>query len=181
MLLGLSFSAASAIFFDGVLPLFITTPPLISRLAIYGTSFLVGFTAYAIIKHRLLDIEVIIRRSVIYSTLLAALIVLYSVLVFGLNRLFLPTGTTTFPRVTDLIAIVIVAFTVDPLRRFIEKATDRIFFKARYDAEEELRRVSETISEVLDLNQLLNSLRLTFNRTLKVNKIAIYVKADHHF
>ena len=160
--------------------------PLIgySQLSGIGTSsslILIGFVTYAIIRHRLMEIEIIIRRSVIYSTLLASLIVIYSVIVFGLNRLFLPTGGAAFPRVTDLIAIVIVAFTVDPLRRFIEKATDRIFFKARYDAEEAIKNISETISEVLDLNQLLNSLRLTFNRTLKVNKIAIYVKADHRF
>ncbi|MCH8821552.1 GAF domain-containing sensor histidine kinase [Patescibacteria group bacterium] len=98
-----------------------------------------------------------------------------------MNRLFIPTESTVLPRITDLIAIVVVAFTVDPLRRFIEKATNKIFFKARYDTEEEIKNVSETISEVLDLSQLVNSLRLTLNRTLKVNKIAIYVKTDHHF
>src|SRR3990172_12779232 len=56
----------------------------------YSTLIMLGSISYAIVRHRLLDIEVIIRRSLVYSTLLTALIGLYSLLVFGLNRIFLP-------------------------------------------------------------------------------------------
>ena len=147
----------------------------------YFTVIMLISIAYAIVRHRLLDIEVIIRRSLVYSTLLTALISLYSLLVFGLNRIFLPGGAATFPRITDLIAIIIVAFTVDPLRRIIEKATDRVFFKARYDAEETIRSISERISTVIELDELIKELRSVIYHTLKVGKVAIYLKTDHHF
>jgi len=181
LLFGFLVSMFVVVVVDLILPNFFELPIYISRLGLYSTFFLTGATTYAIVRHRLLDIEVIIRRSVVYSALLASLTIFYSVLVFGLNRIFLPSGSASFPRPTDLLAIIIVAFTVDPLKGLIEKATDRVFFKGRYDAEEAISNISETISEVLDLNQLLDSLRLTLNRTLKVNKIAIYIRVNHHF
>ena len=147
----------------------------------YFTVIMLISIAYAIVRHRLLDIEVIIRRSLVYSTLLTALISLYSLLVFGLNRIFLPGGAATFPRITDLIAIIIVAFTVDPLRRIIEKTTDKVFFKARYDAEETIRSISGRISTVIELDELIKELRSVIYHTLKVGKVAIYLKTDHHF
>ena len=139
----------------------------------------VGFTSYAIVRHRLLDIEVIIRRSLVYSTLLAILIGMYSLLVSVLNRVFLPgTAAGVFPRVTDLIAIVVIAFSVDPLRRFIERATDKIFFKARYDAEEIINNLSETLVNEIDLIQLASAIKKVLVESVKVSKLSIYVKSD---
>jgi signal transduction histidine kinase len=144
------------------------------------TLILSSLTSYAIVKHRLLDIEVIIRRSLVYSTLLAILIGIYSLLVSILNRVFLPgTAAGAFPRVTDLIAIVLVAFTVDPLRRYIEKATDKIFFKARYNAEEIINQLSETLVSEIDLIQLAREIKKVLTESIKVSKVSIYVKSDH--
>jgi signal transduction histidine kinase len=147
----------------------------------YFTVIMFVSISYAILRHRLLDIEVIIRRSLIYSILLAALTGIYSILVFGLNRIFLPEGTAAFPRITDIIAIVLVALTVDPLKRFIEKATDKVFFKARYNAEETINSVSETLASVIDLPQLVREIKKVLTDTVKISKIAIYAKSDHHY
>ena len=178
---GISISAFFALLFNLVIANINYIPPQTSRFGVYGITFLVGATAYSIIKHRLLDIEVIIRRSVIYSVLLAILVGLYSLLVFGLNRIFLPGGTAGFPRITDLIAIVIVAFTVDPLKKFIEKSTDRVFFKARYNAEEQIGQLSETLASVIELPELVKEIKKVLKETIKVGKIAIYTKADSHY
>ena len=147
----------------------------------YFTAIMFVSISYAIVRHRLLDIEVIIRRSLVYSILLAVLTSIYSVLVFGLNRIFLPEGTASFPRITDIIAIVLVALTVDPLKRFIEKATDTVFFKARYNAEETINSVSETLASVIDLKELVGEIKKVLTDTVKASKIAIYAKTDHHY
>ncbi|HEX7456762.1 MAG TPA: ATP-binding protein, partial [Candidatus Nanoarchaeia archaeon] len=166
-----------------ILPkIFTDNPPILARLGIYGLLFLIGSTTYAIVRHRLLDIEVIIRRSVVYSTLLAILIGMYSLLVSVLNRVFLPgTAAGAFPKVTDLIAIVIVAFSVDPLRKYIERATDKIFFKARYNAEEIINQLSETLVSEIDLTQLTREIKKVLVESIKVSKVSIYVKSDHRF
>src|SRR4030065_468822 len=147
----------------------------------YFTVIMLVSIAYAIVRHRLLDIEVIIRRSLVYSTLLAILIAMYSGLVFVLNSFFLPGETGVFPRVTDVIAIILVAFTIDPLRRIIERSTDKVFFKARYNAEETINQLSETLVTEIDLTHLVREISLVLRNSIKVDKLSIYIKSDHTY
>lgn len=179
LVVGVATAAIFALFLNVVLPIF-GLSSLVS-LGPFSALFIVGSVSYAIIKHRLLDIEVIIRRSLVYSTLLASLIAMYSLLVFGLNRVFLPGATSTFPRVTDLIAIVLVAFTIDPLRRVIENATDKVFFKGRYNAEETIKSLSESLVTEIDLIHLVQEIKKVLTEALKVSKTSVFVKSDHHF
>ena len=58
------------------------------RLGNYGAIFLIVFTSYAIIRHHLFDIRVVIQRGVIYSTLLGIIIGLYVFLVFIIGFFF---------------------------------------------------------------------------------------------
>lgn len=179
---GVAISAVIAVAFNILVPNLLDVPPQTSRFGIYGTIFMMGAISYSILKHRLLDIEVIIRRSLVYSTLLAVLIGMYSLLVFAMNRVFLPgVSAGAFPRITDLIAIVLVAFTVEPLRRVIERATDKIFFKARYNAEETINRLSETLVSEIDLTELVREIKKVLKESLKVSKLSIYVKSDNHY
>lgn len=155
-----------------------------SRLAALGPLTALIFivsVSYSIVAHRLLDIQVIIRRSLIYSILLTSLIGFYSLLVFGFNRLFLPGETKSFPRLTDLIAIVVVAFSVDPLKRFIEKVTDKVFFKATYNFEDKLNQISENLVSVINLSELVQDIKKTVSETVKVSKISIYIKDNNHY
>lgn len=153
---------------------FVSLGPLSSLLFVSATS-------YAIVRHRLLDIEVIIRRSLVYSTLLASLIAVYSGLVFILNNFFLPGEAGPFLRVTDIIAIILVAFTVDPLKRVIENTTDKVFFKARYNAEETINKLSETLVSEIDLTRLVRELKKVLTESIKVSKLSIYIRSDNEF
>lgn len=178
---GVILSVIIALAFNVVMFSLLDVPPQTSRFGIYGTLVMIVAIAYSIVKHRLLDIQIIIRRSLIYSVLLSILVGLYSLLVFGLNRIFLPEGTTTFPRVTDIIAIIIVAFTIDPLKRIIEQATDKIFFKARYNAEETIKELSERLVSEIDITHLVRKIKDVLTETIKASKISIYMRVDHRF
>ena len=179
LVLGLVAASIFALLLNVILPIF-GFSTLVS-LGPFAALFLVGSVSYAIIKHRLLDIEIIIRRSVVYSALLATLTVFYSIIVFGLNRIFLPTGAAAFPRPTDLVAIMLVAFTVDPLKRLIEKTTDKVFFKARYNAEETISSLSEEISSIINLDELLLAIKNSLAETVKMSKFAVYLKVNGNF
>ncbi|MDP2671661.1 MAG: ATP-binding protein [bacterium] len=176
---GLFATLLFALVMSGVLPLF-GFSQLIS-IAPASTLILTTAVTYSIIRHRLLDIEIIIRRSLVYSSLLFVLAIIYSSLVFVLNRLFLPEGTSSFPRITDLLAIIVVAFTGDPLKRFIEKTTDKIFFKARYNAEETISNLAEDISSIIDLGELLLAIKNNLAGSVKMSKFAVYLRTDGHF
>lgn len=149
-------------------------------ISLYTLTF-VGATAYAIVRHHLLDIQIIIRRSLVYSALLTTLTLLYSIVVAVFNSVFSFDNQYFGLRLTDLVAIIVIAFTVEPLRRLIEKTTDRIFFKARYNAEETLENVSETLVSEIDLTHLVGDLKKVLQETIKVGKIALYVRGENGY
>ena len=128
-----------------------------SRFGPYFTVFLVAFTTYAIVKHRLLDIVVIIRKVTILGILLMIILGIFSMVAFGLPFVF----ADSLPEDTFQITLVAVAFIValffQPLRRSIEEFTDRWFFKGAYKPQQVIYELSEKISTIIDLRVLLDA------------------------
>ena len=129
----------------------------ITKYGPYFTVFFVAFTTYAIIKHRLLDIVVIIRKVTILFILLAIILGIFSMVAFGLPFVF----ADSLPEDTFQITLVAVAFIValffQPLRRSIEEFTDRWFFKGAYKPQQVIDELSEKISTIIDLRVLLDA------------------------
>ena len=117
----------------------------------------VAFTAYAIVKHRLLDIVVIIRKVTILGILLMIILGIFSMVAFGLPFVF----ADSLPEAPFQITLVAVAFIValffQPLRRSIEEFTDRWFFKGAYKPQQVIDELSEKISTIIDLRVLLDA------------------------
>jgi hypothetical protein len=114
---------------------------------------LVVATGIAVLRYRLYDIDLIIRRTLIYSLLVGALTVLYLVGVSAIGRLFESvTGQsgTLAPAVSTL--AVVVAF--QPFRRRIQRLVDRRFYRASYNATRLLDEFSERLRNPLDLTAL---------------------------
>lgn len=90
--------------------------------------FFVGFSAYAIIAQRLFDVRLLIRRTFVYSLLLAALAGTFAVLEKGMEHLLLPLLGQGHTFSTDLVAALIVGFAADPLKRWLRHiATHKLF------------------------------------------------------
>ncbi len=98
----------------------------------------------AVVRYRFLDIDIIIRRSLIYGILAAVLAGIYLVVgVLAGNRLVL-----LFPRWAELIRIVAIAIPIilfQPTRRWIGRWVDRTFFKIQYDFSRALGSLTERI------------------------------------
>ncbi|MBU0757525.1 MAG: hypothetical protein KKF44_05645 [Nanoarchaeota archaeon] len=89
--------------------------------------FVVGCT-YAILKYHLLDINIIFKKSVMYSIIGAVVLILFEVLKFILGESFKVFLGITNPEVSA-ISVLILAFTFEPIRVKTEKIFDRIFIK----------------------------------------------------
>ncbi len=171
ILTGITITAFLAIFVSGVLPLF-----GISRLSIIGppsTIIFIAFTAYAIVKHRLLDIRLIILRTITYSLV----VLLISVTVVGLTLLLpeiLAVSLTTKTVISIAVSIFIVLI-LDPLKRGIAKATDQLFFKARIDYQKLLQELSRIINREIDMDVLLYSLSRKLENRLKIKNVSVYL------
>ena len=108
----------------------------------------------AILRAKLWDIDVLIRRTLVYSTLTVILVVLYVglVLVFG-TLLRHVLGQEENPLVIVASTLVIAAL-FQPLRHRIQRFIDRRFYRSKYDAAKTLEAFSATLRSEVDLSQL---------------------------
>lgn len=117
----------------------------------FFTLILVSFVSYAIIKHRFLDIRLIVARAVAYSVLLLIIAGIYSISFFFLGSiLFGITFTKTQLIYTSTIAL-IVALTFPYIQSVIEQRTAKLFYKGFYDSQEILKDLSKVMSSTIDL------------------------------
>jgi hypothetical protein len=123
-------------------------------------------SAIAIFRYRLYDIDLIIRRTLVYSALTALLAGAYfgSVLVFqGAFRLV--TGGTQGALVTVLSTLAIAALFV-PLRRRLQDSVDRRFFRRKYDAARTLAGFGTGLRDCVDVDDLQARLLSVVDETL---------------
>ena len=110
---------------------------------------------YAIVKHRLLDITVVIRRGLVYSILAVFLSVLYVGAIILSGEVFkVVTGKGSILATIFLLFVFSIVF--NPLRERIQAFVDRYFFKRRYDFVKTVKDICEKSALILDLDELLS-------------------------
>ncbi|MBI3495137.1 HAMP domain-containing histidine kinase, partial [Candidatus Berkelbacteria bacterium] len=143
-----------------------------------GTLFLSGFTAYAIIAHRLFDIRIIIRRTVVYSGLLAFALGTYSVVVLFFAQLFgggQGTALTVQGIVPNFIAALLIAIGFEPLRRWLTNVTDAFLFKGEYNSEDVLHKLAGVLGSVIDLDEAIVAMMDIVVREMRLTSAATFI------
>ena len=115
----------------------------------YGNSAVAIYVAiltYAVIKHRLMDINVVLRKSLVYSLLVTSITIVYFMLVWTLERAFQTVlGYQSIPLTIFSLLIIVILF--QPIKNKIQAFVDKHFFKGTVDvlAEENERLQEELI------------------------------------
>ncbi len=182
VVLGFSITIILVAFFSVIMPL-ISKEANLASFSPVATIFFVGFTSYAIVKHRLMDIRLVVARSITYAILLATLALFYAGSVLAIEWLFF---TDSFDQINltqgaiRTILAVIMAFSFQPLRRWITRKTDRIFFKNAYDPQKLLDDLSHLLSSTIVLEDLLAKVLETLTSEMKISRgIFILFKEDY--
>ncbi len=129
---------------------------------------------WAIVRYRLMDVDLIFKRGVTYTLATASLVGLY----FGAVAVAAEVVHTKLPvlGVWGLMAsIIITALMFDPLKRGIQDRVDRLFDRKRYDYRQTLTDFGRSLSSETDLLALLNSICDRLPRTLLVSRVAIFL------
>ena len=138
----------------------------------YSTVFLAGFFAYAIVKHRLMDIRLVVLKSATYSVILAVVAGAYIAAAYLFLRKYPGIIDSNELMVLALIGAVFGAF---PLRRFFERITNKIFAKGRYDPQELLKKLGEIISTEVKLENLEEAILKTLAKEMRLGGAALAV------
>ena len=129
---------------------------------------------YAIVRYRLMDVDIIFKRGVSYTLATAAIVGAYFVVVGSLADVFRTKypGTGTAGLIG---AIIITALLFQPLRNWFQVRVDRLFYRTRYDYRRTLIEFGRELSSEIDLGAMLTSVIDRLSRTLLVDRIAIFM------
>jgi hypothetical protein len=131
----------------------------------------------AILRARLWEIDVIIRRTLVYSTLTVILALLYLGLVIGLGSLVrLLTGQAGQSPVIIVASTLAIAALIQPLRHRIQAIIDRRFYRRKYDAVKTVEEFSATLRNEVDLNTLRQHLITVVQDTMQPSHMSLWLR-----
>ncbi len=131
--------------------------------------------AMAILRYRLFDIDVIIRRTLVYSVLTALLALVYFGSVVVLQWLLERTlGWSSTPAV--VLSTLGIAALFAPLRRSVQSVIDRRFYRRKYDAEKVLAAFAATARDETDLDALTAELVRVIQETMQPESVAVWLR-----
>jgi hypothetical protein len=150
-------------------------PFLGSLLTIVGWFLLPVCLAVAITRYRLFDIEVIIRRTLLYSALTLTLGATYFLSVIGLQALFVRlTGQESMLAVVA--STLGIAALFGPLRYRVQAFIDRRFFRKKYDAQQVLAQFAARVQRDADLDVVSADLLATVQETLEPEGVRLWLR-----
>ncbi len=130
--------------------------------------------ASAIVRWRLMDVEVIIKRTLAYAAGLAAVAAIYGILLQIATDVFLEgDATDEHSSVIALLATIVVVLLANPLRSAIQNALDRLYYRDRYDYRRALVAFARDLNSDLDLQRLSERLVGRVRDTLVVERMAL--------
>ncbi|HEV3141329.1 MAG TPA: ATP-binding protein [Vicinamibacterales bacterium] len=128
--------------------------------------------ASAIVRYRLRDVEVIIKRGLAYAAFLAASIVLYMAML-KTTGFILGNDSDEHTRIIALLATIVVVLLAQPVKEAVQNALDRVFYRDRYDYRRALVAFARDLNSDLNVVRLSRRLVARIVETLVVDRMAL--------
>jgi len=128
--------------------------------------------ASAIVRYRLMDVEVIIKRALVYAAAIAAIAAMYAV-ILRLARLAFLGGSDRPNFIIALLATLVVVLLSRPVKNAIQTGLDRVYYRDRYDYRRALVAFARDLNSDLDLQRLSERLVHRVMETLGVDRMAL--------
>gem|GEM_PF-1058465 len=154
--------------------------PLLGRKDLYpiggNFSFLnIAAFCWATFRYKLFEIKIIVQKSLIYAVIFSMLTGFYLFLL-QMGLYFIPLENNRFYYLSvSTFVIIIGILSVPRMEKYFCRATDKFFFKDRYDYSQALYTLNESLSRNLELNVLMEETLSSLRKIFKINCAAIFV------
>jgi two-component system, NtrC family, sensor kinase len=133
--------------------------------------------SWAIVRYRLMDVDLIFKRGVTYTLATASLVGLYFAVV-AVTADIVHTRLSSLGTWGLISGIIVAAIIFDPLKRMIQARVDRVFDQKRFDYRETLVEFGRGINSQTDLRALLDSIVERLPQALLVTRVAVFLASE---
>ncbi len=141
---------------------------------------------YSVLRYRLMDVELVVRRVFVYALTTLAISVLIGIAVymgglyaFGTDQNAFGSSEVTLRVVAAVAAMAAIVMIAAPVKNFVQEHVDRLFYGERYDLRNSLLDFGRTLSATTALDPLLDSLVSRLQEVMNVGRVAIFIEDRH--
>lgn len=148
------------------------------KLSVFSLALIPLCFGYAIIRYRLMDVDIIFKRGLAYTFATAAVVGIYFAGIALIGETFhtrWPTGPAG-----GVIAIVVAAFLFEPVRGWVQTRLDRFFYRDRLNYRRTLIEFGRALTNEVRLEPLVGSVLDRISQTLLVDRLAIFLEDPAH-
>jgi signal transduction histidine kinase len=171
-LLGIFIMTIFGITFNLLIP--IISSSRFSHLGPVSSIIMVSFITYAILKHRLMDINIVLKKGTTYVLLMLLLFIPAFILIILSQMAFFQKINYLFSAIIFSL-LLLITFLFHQIKPGTEKAVEYLLFKDKYNYRETLGKFSKAMVSILDLKSLLNRIIDTIAQTMGVEKASLFL------
>jgi hypothetical protein len=150
------------------------------EVGLFGSLLLIPLSiGVAIVHDRLWDIDIVIRRTLVYGILTASLALVYfSGVAVAQAVVHAFTGQQQQPQLAIVVSTLVIAALFNPLRWRIKSFIDKRFYRRKYDARKTLEAFSATLSQETDLDALSDDFVTVVRRTMQPTHVSLWLRPE---
>ncbi|MCC6745776.1 MAG: PAS domain S-box protein [Acidobacteria bacterium] len=137
---------------------------------------------YSIVRYRMMDVDVIVRRSFVHVVATATVAALYLLLLLTVGDVVKeinPTASTWVVRAVTVAVMLLITILFAPVKTWLQQTADRLFYGERYTLRKGLGEFGRALASTSELDSLLASLAARLRRMLSADQLAIVVENAH--
>jgi two-component system NtrC family sensor kinase len=154
--------------------LFAETLPRWTELSVFSLILVPLCFGYAIIRYRLMDVDIIFKRGLAYTFATAGVVAVYFAAIAVIGEIFHTSGPTG--PASGVIAIVVAAFLFQPLRDWVQARLDHFFYRDRLDYRRTLIEFGRALTNEVRIEPMLGSVLDRISQTLLVDRLAVFLE-----